>query len=73
MNGKARGRDQLSPDEDVAEVISMWTGIPVRKHGQVEETERLLHMEDELHKRIMGQDEAIVNISKAVRRARAGV
>ncbi len=58
--------------EDVAEVISMWTGIPVRKLA-VEETERLLHMEDELHKRIMGQDEAIVNISKAVRRARAGV
>ena len=58
--------------EDVAEVISMWTGIPVRKLA-VEETERLLHMEDELHKRIMGQDEAIINISKAVRRARAGV
>ena len=58
--------------EDVAEVISMWTGIPVTKLA-VEETERLLHMEDELHKRIMGQDEAIVNISKAVRRARAGV
>ena len=58
--------------EDVAEVISMWTGIPVTKLA-VEETERLLHMEDELHKRIMGQDEAIINISKAVRRARAGV
>ena len=58
--------------EDVAEVISMWTGIPVTKLA-IEETERLLHMEDELHKRIMGQDEAITNISKAVRRARAGV
>ena len=58
--------------EDVAEVISMWTGIPVTKLA-LEETERLLHMEDELHKRIIGQDEAIVNISKAVRRARAGV
>ena len=58
--------------EDVAEVISMWTGIPVTKLA-LEESERLLHMEDELHKRIIGQDEAIVNISKAVRRARAGV
>ena len=58
--------------EDVAEVISMWTGIPVTRLA-VEETQRLLHMEDELHKRIIGQDEAIVNISKAVRRARAGV
>ena len=58
--------------EDVAEVVSMWTGIPVTKLA-VEETERLLRMEDELHKRIMGQDEAIINISKAVRRARAGI
>ena len=58
--------------EDVAEVVSMWTGIPVTKLA-VEETERLLRMEDELHKRIMGQDEAIIKISKAVRRARAGI
>ena len=68
-------RDEEKPtvtSEDVAEVVSMWTGIPVTKLA-VEETERLLRMEDELHKRIMGQDEAIVNISKAVRRARAGI
>ena len=68
-------RDEDKPtvtSEDVAEVVSMWTGIPVTKLA-VEETERLLRMEDELHKRIMGQDEAIVNISKAVRRARAGI
>ena len=58
--------------EDVAEVVSMWTGIPVTRLA-VEETERLLHMEDALHERIIGQDEAIVNISKAVRRARAGL
>ena len=59
-------------EEDIAEVVSMWTGIPVTRLG-VEETARLIHMEDDLHKRIIGQDEAIINISKAVRRARAGL
>ena len=59
-------------DEDIAEVVSMWTGIPVTRLAQ-EETERLLRMEEEIHKRIIGQDEAIVNISKSVRRARAGL
>jgi ATP-dependent Clp protease ATP-binding subunit ClpC len=59
-------------DEDVAHVVSLWTGIPVTKLA-LEETQRLLHMEEELHKRIIGQDEAIVTISKAVRRARAGL
>ena len=59
-------------EEDIAEVVSMWTGIPVTRLAQ-EETDRLLHMEEELHKRIIGQDEAIVGISKAVRRARAGL
>ncbi|MBN1201084.1 MAG: ATP-dependent Clp protease ATP-binding subunit [Anaerolineae bacterium] len=58
--------------EDIAEVVGMWTGIPVATIAQ-EETERLLHMEEELHKRIVGQDEAIEAISKAVRRARAGL
>ena len=59
-------------EEDIAEVVSMWTGIPVTRLAQ-EETERLLHMEEDLHKRIIGQDEAIVGIAKAVRRARAGL
>ena len=59
-------------DEDIAEVVSMWTGIPVTRLAQ-EETERLLRMEEEIHKRIIGQDEAIVNISKSVRRARSGL
>ncbi len=59
-------------EEDIAEVVSMWTGIPVTRLAQ-EETQRLLHMEDEIHNRIIGQDEAIVNISKSVRRARAGL
>ena len=64
--------ENMVTSEDVAEVISMWTGIPVTKL-EVGDMDRLLHMEDELHQRIMGQDEAIINISKAVRRARAGV
>ena len=59
-------------EEDIAEVVSMWTGIPVTRLAQ-EETERLLRMEEDLHKRIIGQDEAIVNIAKSVRRARAGL
>lgn len=58
--------------EDIAEVLSMWTGIPVYQFTQ-EESERLLHMEEELRKHIVGQEEAIVAISKAVRRARAGL
>ncbi|MBX3048170.1 MAG: ATP-dependent Clp protease ATP-binding subunit [Anaerolineales bacterium] len=58
--------------EDIAELISMWTGVPVMQIAQ-EESERLLHMEDELHKAIVGQEEAIDAISKAVRRARAGL
>ncbi len=58
--------------EDIAEVVSMWTGVPVMQIAE-KEFERLLHMEDELHSRIVGQDEAIVAISRAVRRARAGL
>ena len=65
------GRARLTA-EDVAEVVGMWTGIPVTTLQQ-EESERLLHMEEELHKRVVGQDEAIIAISKAVRRARAGL
>ncbi|MED5404516.1 MAG: ATP-dependent Clp protease ATP-binding subunit, partial [Chloroflexota bacterium] len=59
-------------EDDIAEVVSMWTGIPVTRLAE-EETERLLQMESELHKRIIGQDEAIIGISKSVRRARAGL
>jgi ATP-dependent Clp protease ATP-binding subunit ClpC len=59
-------------EEDIAEVTSMWTGIPVHQLA-TEEKERLLQMESALHKRIVGQDEAILAISKAVRRARAGL
>jgi ATP-dependent Clp protease ATP-binding subunit ClpC len=59
-------------EEDIAEVVSMWTGVPVKQMA-TEEKERLLQMEDALHRRVVGQDEAIVTISKAVRRARAGL
>jgi ATP-dependent Clp protease ATP-binding subunit ClpC len=58
--------------EDIAEVASMWTGIPVLKLT-VDETSRLLQMEEALHRRIIGQDEAISTVAKAVRRARAGL
>jgi ATP-dependent Clp protease ATP-binding subunit ClpC len=59
-------------EEDIAQVVAMWTGIPVTRIAQ-EESERLLHMEDALHDRVIGQQEAIETISKAVRRARAGL
>ena len=58
--------------EDVASVVSSWTGIPVSKLAQTE-TDKLLNLEDLLHNRVIGQDEAVVAISKAVRRARAGL
>jgi ATP-dependent Clp protease ATP-binding subunit ClpC len=58
--------------DDIAEVVSMWTGVPVMQIAQ-EESERLLQMEEALHQRIVGQDEAIEAIAKAVRRARAGL
>ena len=59
-------------DEDIAQVVSMWTGIPIVRLT-TDESSRLLQMEEALHKRIVGQDEAIITVSKAVRRARAGV
>jgi len=58
--------------EDIAEVVAMWTGVPVMRIAG-EESQRLLQMEGELHKRIVGQDEAINGVAKAVRRARAGL
>jgi ATP-dependent Clp protease ATP-binding subunit ClpC len=59
-------------EDDIAEVVSMWTGVPVMQLAEAE-SKRLLEMEDALHERIVGQDEAIVAISKAVRRSRAGL
>ena len=59
-------------EEDIETVVSMWTGIPVTRLSD-SETERLIHMEEELHKTVIGQDEAITQVSRAVRRARAGL
>ena len=65
--------DQPTVDEEeIAQVVAMWTGIPVTRIAQ-EESERLLHMEEALHGRVIGQEEAIGIVSKAVRRARAGL
>jgi ATP-dependent Clp protease ATP-binding subunit ClpC len=59
-------------EEEIADIVSMWTGIPVFKLTEAE-SEKLIHMEDELHKRVIGQEEAITAVSKAIRRARAGI
>jgi ATP-dependent Clp protease ATP-binding subunit ClpC len=59
-------------EEEIAQVVAMWTGIPVTRIAQ-EESERLLHMEDAIHNRVIGQHEAIETVSRAVRRARAGL
>jgi len=59
-------------DEDIAEVVSMWTGIPVRRLAE-EETQKLLRMEETLHAKVIGQQKAVTTISRAVRRARAGL
>jgi len=63
----------LEVDEDIiAQIAAAWKGIPVKKLAE-EESERLLRMEETLHKRVIGQDEAISAVSRAVRRARAGL
>src|SRR2546427_6178606 len=59
-------------EEEIAEVLSAWTGIPVFKLTE-EETEKLLRMEDELHKRLIDQEEAVTAVSKSIRRTRAGL
>ena len=58
--------------EDIAEVVSSWTGIPATQITK-EESEKLLHLEDELHKRIVGQDKAVSAVARAIRRGRAGL
>jgi len=75
QTGWKNEREEQKPvvtEDDICEVVSMWTGIPVTRIAS-EESQRLLHMEDALHERVVGQDEAIHNIAKAVRRARAGL
>ena len=71
QDGNAMVREEVTAD-DIAEVVSRWTGIPVTRMMQ-SEREKLLHLEEELHKRVIGQDEAIIAVSDAVRRSRAGL
>ncbi len=71
QGGSAMVREEVTED-DIAEVVSRWTGIPVTRMMQ-SEREKLLHLENELHKRVIGQDEAIKAVSDAVRRSRAGL
>ena len=71
QNGNAMIREEVTAD-DIAEVVSKWTGIPVTRMMQSEK-EKLLNLEAELHKRVIGQDEAITAVSNAVRRSRAGL
>src|SRR5437870_5500788 len=59
-------------EEEIADIVSMWTGIPVFKLTEAE-SQKLIRMEDELHKRVIGQEEAIIAVSKSIRRARAGI
>lgn len=71
QGGAAMVREEVTAD-DIAEVVSRWTGIPVTRMMQ-SEREKLLHLEEELHKRVIGQEEAITAVSDAVRRSRAGL
>ena len=71
QDGNAMVREEVTAD-DIAEVVSRWTGIPVTRMLQ-SEREKLLHLETELHRRVIGQDEAITAVSDAVRRSRAGL
>ena len=71
QGGSAMIKEEVTPD-DIADVVCRWTGIPVNKMMQ-SEREKLLHLEDELHLRVVGQDEAIKAVSDAVRRSRAGL
>ena len=71
QGAEAMVREEVTAD-DIAEVVSKWTGIPVTRMLQ-SEREKLLHLEEELHKRVIGQDEAIQAVSDAVRRSRAGL
>ena len=69
MAGKSH--DEVTP-ADIADIVSSWTGVPVTQLS-TEESDRLLHMEDELHRRIVGQDEAVEAVSRAIRRGRVGL
>jgi ATP-dependent Clp protease ATP-binding subunit ClpC len=69
---KQMKKDSVVTEEDIADIVSQWTGIPVKKLAE-EESERLLKMEEILHQRVIGQEEAVRAVSRAIRRARAGL
>ena len=71
MQGESLIKEEVDED-DIAEIVARWTGIPVTKMMQ-SERDKLLHLEEELHKRVVGQDEAIQAVSDAIRRSRAGL
>src|SRR5258708_35997814 len=71
-NSKREGMARIVTEDEVAQIVQSWTGIPVSRLVEAE-TQKLLRMEDEIHRRIIGQHEAIVAVSKAVRRARSGM
>ena len=75
MKGEWKGGDHehlVVTEEDVAEVVAKWTGVPLQNLKQ-KDSERLLHLEEELHKRVIGQEDAVTAVAKAIRRARAGM
>jgi len=69
---RAEGAELVVGEEDIAQIVATWTGVPVKKLAE-EETERMLRMEEILHDRVVGQDEAVKAVSRAIRRARAGL
>ena len=71
-NKKNSGGQQIVTEEDIADIVSSWTGMPVKKLQQ-EESTRLINMEEEIHKRIIGQAEAVAAVSKAIKRGRVGL
>src|SRR5207237_1142765 len=71
-NSEDGGEQPEVGEEEIADIVSMWTGIPVFKLTEAE-SQKLIRMEDELHKRVIGQEEAIIAVSKSIRRARAGI
>lgn len=70
-SGKSLLREEVTAD-DIAEIVSKWTGIPVSKLKQ-SEREKLLHLEEELHKRVVGQEPAVKSVAEAIQRSRAGL
>jgi ATP-dependent Clp protease ATP-binding subunit ClpC len=71
-NQRKELEESIVTEEDIATIVSSWTGVPVKKLRE-EETERLMHMEDVLHQRVVGQEDAVAAVARAVRRARAGL